>query len=321
MGDTPVCSCLPNYVGRSPNCRPECTLNSECPANLACIHEKCIDPCPGACGLYAQCSVTNHRPICTCNVGYTGDPFSNCVELRSKAYNSNSGLMNIEHNLNIIFSVISVDPIQEDLNPCQPSPCGANAVCRERNNAGSCSCLPQYFGDPYSGCRPECVTNSDCDRRKACANNKCKDPCPGVCGINAECTVHNHAPICACSNGYTGDASRSCHLIEIITTPAPQNPCNPSPCGANSVCREQNGHAICTCQPEFIGSPPNCKPECVVSSECSSEEACVSQRCSDPCPGICGHNAKCRVLNHSPICSCNVGYSGDPFIQCTRPST
>lgn len=84
VGDTPVCSCLPNYIGRSPNCRPECTINSECPANLACINERCVDPCPGACGLFAQCAVTNHRPICTCPLGYTGDPFSNCVEIRSK---------------------------------------------------------------------------------------------------------------------------------------------------------------------------------------------------------------------------------------------
>lgn len=82
VGDTPVCSCLPNYVGRSPNCRPECTINSECPANLACINEKCGDPCPGSCGLYAQCTVTNHRPICICPIGYTGDPFSTCNEIR-----------------------------------------------------------------------------------------------------------------------------------------------------------------------------------------------------------------------------------------------
>lgn len=84
IGETAVCSCLPNYSGRAPNCRPECTINSECPANLACINEKCGDPCPGACGLFAQCSVTNHRPICTCPLGYSGDPFSNCVEIRSK---------------------------------------------------------------------------------------------------------------------------------------------------------------------------------------------------------------------------------------------
>lgn len=70
-------------------------------------------------------------------------------------------------------------------SPCANSPCGANAVCRERNGVGSCACLPEYFGDPYTGCRPECVQNSECDQTRACVNNKCVDPCPGVCPPNA----------------------------------------------------------------------------------------------------------------------------------------
>lgn len=111
--------------------------------------------------------------------------------------------------------IILAPPEEEKREPCNPSPCGANAECKERNGAGSCSCLPEYFGDPYTGCRPECVQNSDCDRSKACVNNKCKDPCPGVCGINAECRVQNHSPVCLCLIGYEGDPSRSCQLIEI----------------------------------------------------------------------------------------------------------
>lgn len=110
-----------------------------------------------------------------------------------------------------------VPPVEENesLNPCEPSPCGANAICKERNGVGSCLCLPEYFGDPYTGCRPECVQNSQCDQSKACINNKCKDPCPGVCGINAVCTVRNHAPNCFCDNGYTGNPSVSCNRLEI----------------------------------------------------------------------------------------------------------
>lgn len=102
----------------------------------------------------------------------------------------------------------------EIITPCEPSPCGANAVCKELNNAGSCTCLPDYFGDPYFECRPECVLNNDCPRIKACVNNKCKNPCPGVCGLNAECTVHNHAPSCACLPGYTGNPFLSCHFTQ-----------------------------------------------------------------------------------------------------------
>lgn len=97
-------------------------------------------------------------------------------------------------------------------NPCNPSPCGANALCKERNGVGSCACLPEYFGDPYTGCRPECVSNSDCDRNKACSNNKCKDPCPGTCGINAECRTVNHSPTCTCLSGYTGNPLVRCEI-------------------------------------------------------------------------------------------------------------
>ncbi len=193
VGTQAACSCLPNYIGRSPNCRPECTINAECPSNLACINEKCRDPCPGSCGVQTTCVVVNHSPVCQCQVGFTGDPFAGCSQIPPR-------------------------PTQpEIINPCNPSPCGANAVCKERNNAGSCTCLPEYFGDPYSGCRPECVINTDCSRDKACINNKCKNPCPGTCGLNAECRVANHAPSCSCLVGYTGNPAVACHLPQPST--------------------------------------------------------------------------------------------------------
>lgn len=84
VGHTSACSCLPNYIGRPPQCRPECTINSECPANLACINERCRDPCIGSCGISAVCNVVNHSPICTCQYLYTGDPFSGCHPVPSK---------------------------------------------------------------------------------------------------------------------------------------------------------------------------------------------------------------------------------------------
>lgn len=78
VGNTPACSCLPNYIGRAPNCRPECTINAECPGNLACQNERCKDPCPGSCGPSATCVVIKHAPVCECITGFTGDPFSGC---------------------------------------------------------------------------------------------------------------------------------------------------------------------------------------------------------------------------------------------------
>lgn len=95
------------------------------------------------------------------------------------------------------------------------------------------------------------------------------------------------------------------------------NPCNPSPCGSNSQCRDVNGQAVCSCVPGYLGSPPTCRPECITSSECSLNLACVNQKCIDPCPGTCGINSVCQVVNHNPICSCKPGFSGDPFTICS----
>lgn len=49
--------------------------------------------------------------------------------------------------------------------------------------------------------------------------------------------------------------------------------------------------------------------------------ACMNKKCRDPCPGSCGANTECRVVNHTPNCVCLAGYEGDPFTQCVMKST
>ena len=193
-------------------------------------------------------------------------------------------------------------------------------------------------------CRPECVLNSECPQDRACINQKCVDPCPASCGTFATCVVRNHSPICACRQSYTGDPFTRCFpiprkiyrnissnirkieydshfaiaLLEATPSTALEvtQPCLPSPCGPNSECRVVNGGPSCQCRPSYIGSPPNCRPECTVNSDCSPSQACMRAKCGDPCPGSCGSNAQCTVLNHVPICSCFEGYTGDPFSNC-----
>lgn len=82
--DSPSCSCMSEYIGTPPNCRPECISNSECPSQQACINRKCRDPCPGSCFALADCHVVNHVPTCSCRAGYTGDPFVQCTIKESK---------------------------------------------------------------------------------------------------------------------------------------------------------------------------------------------------------------------------------------------
>lgn len=100
------------------------------------------------------------------------------------------------------------------------------------------------------------------------------------------------------------------------TKPEIINVCKPSPCGPNALCQVINDSPSCTCLSGFINSPPNCRPECVSNSECLTHHACINQKCKDPCPGSCGENADCRVVSHTPMCVCSIGYTGDPFTQC-----
>lgn len=171
--------------------------------------------------------------------------------------------------------------------PCNPSPCGPNSQCRAVNNQPVCTCLPEYIGSP-PGCRPECVTSSECPLNRACMNNKCVNPCPQPCGSNTNCIVLNHSPICSCKQGFTGDPFSRCFPVpQLAPGPVVQNPCVPSPCGPYAECRDIGGVPSCSCLKSYIGSPPNCRPECIINSDCASNQACINERCRDPCPGSC----------------------------------
>ena len=96
---------------------------------------------------------------------------------------------------------------------CYPNPCGPNGLCRP-SSGGSfvCSCTSGYFGTP---CRPECTVNTDCPMDRSCLNQKCVDPCPGVCGINAICSVMAHSPKCSCKERFTGNPYSRCYGMDI----------------------------------------------------------------------------------------------------------
>ena len=111
LNGRPTCSCLPEYLGAPPNCRPECTIHSDCASHLACVGQKCVDPCPGSCGQNADCRVYNHNPVCSCRRGYTGDAYAlctpiprKCVAFRLHSAQRSDGVLVINYKACIIYN-------------------------------------------------------------------------------------------------------------------------------------------------------------------------------------------------------------------------
>lgn len=209
---------------------------------------------------------------------------------------------------------------KDDDNPCLNSPCGQNAQCNFTENAITCKCLRDFIGYPPN-CRlaPKCESNSECASHLTCIDQRCKDLCAsGFCGKNTECRVVGHNPMCKCLNGFDGDPFVRCSM-KMTTEDAPTDPCNPNPCGVNTICREQSGIVSCLCLAGFFGDPyERCSKECALDKDCSSHQACIRNRCQDPCPGACGRNAECQIMNHSPTCVCKANFSGDPYFGCKK---
>ena len=173
------CRCPPGHKG-SPyvECKPyECLTDPECPTTLACRNEKCVDPCD--CAANADCEARNHRGICTCRPGYTGDPyFEGCRP--SKKF-----LRVIENSFLNISSFYSVpEPVIEEQDCKVDVDCPALEICYTLGG-----------------------------------RNRCVDPCSTIspCVANAFCKVYSTTPTrtmtCVCFEGYTGNGVVSCDKI------------------------------------------------------------------------------------------------------------
>ena len=131
------------------------------------------------------------------------------LQVRHILYSTQNKTLN-DFFLNLyLFLILATTP--RPIDPCRPSPCGVNAECSDRGGAASCTCLPGLQGNPYVECKPECSINPDCPTTLACVRNKCVDPCPGVCGVGATCSVLSHRPNCRCNPGLIGDPFAACY--------------------------------------------------------------------------------------------------------------
>ncbi|CAB4059878.1 unnamed protein product [Lepeophtheirus salmonis] len=342
----PECTCPDGFIGSPttdcrPPKRPECTTDPECPDHLACVNQKCQNPCSrSTCGINAQCRVQRHRAICSCLDGYIGDPYSVCEEPGCK---SDFECPNTQSCIN-----------RECQNPCLLKQCGQNADCSPKNHRAMCSCIKGHKGDPYSFCRPyECLSDPECPDHLKCENEKCVDPCE--CARNADCDARNHRGICTCIPDFTGDPygiacepipepvieeveckeDRDCPSQNACINEECDNPCLMyKPCVQNAECKVYDTLPLrtmtCTCIEGFTGKgdercvkiQPVVDVGCRSNSECSPTLACRNGECLNPCieNDPCSNTAKCQVLNHNAKCICQIGYTGDPYSQCVKIS-
>jgi hypothetical protein len=121
-------------------------------------------------------------------------------------------------------------------------------------------------------------------------------------------------------------------------------------CGEGSICRVLMGRPICGCPEGHTGDPAvkcyiekNTKYDpnaCQRHTDCSLSMVCLKAQCTDPCllknreetpnissfhysldsvgnnGSICGVNAVCTVVEHTPLCSCEQNYFGNPYVGC-----
>lgn len=120
-------------------------------------------------------------------------------------------------------------------------------------------------------------------------NNK---GCESMCGYKSICRMINKQAVCGCPMGHTGDPSVRCEPLEN------------DPTSANS---SNNG--------------------CQRHTDCDAKDICLKSVCVDPCADkfqlshngqVCGKMAKCLVVEHTPLCGCLDGFSGNPYLECTK---
>ena len=169
------CECLPGYRGNPyDRCRQyECLTDPECPTTKACRNEKCVDPCD--CAENAHCTPRNHRGICACDSGYTGDPYG----VRCNPSKKNVLLASYIFCMSNILSVP-----EPDLGCSEDAECPSRQACIIKNGRGECV-------NPCLEFRP-CATDAKCE-------------------VKNELPLR--VMTCTCNPGFTGKGDERCDKI------------------------------------------------------------------------------------------------------------
>lgn len=339
----PVCRCPNGWIGNPYiRCRlepqPECLIDTDCGATLACLDGTCKDPCEvlEPCRRPAECHVVPSAPVrtmyCECPNGYISSGEGTCKAVPAIVTTTDGCVSDTD----CPTDKACVRGYCRD--PCN---CALNAECRVRDHRPVCSCKQGFEGNPELHCvRSGCRSDQDCSGKHRCSDRRCVPVCP-ACGIGADCYAIDHRPICECPAGLSGDPQNSCILVGCRSDsdcPSERacvndkcvDPCaNNGPCSSGEECEVRYHKAQCLCAPGFRQiSDGICQRErdesCIVDGDCASRLACIGGDCINPCnvTAPCGVNTMCTVLDTLPvrtmICECLPGYQGNAAVQCDK---
>lgn len=250
--------CIGDQLCINKLCQPTCRSNSSCPDFQFCQNSICVQEV-------------------RCRSDYDCDETSRCAQNafgQAECQNACDGLIL----------------------------CGRNAECHSQNHEAVCTCKKGYQGNPLDekiGCQPiECHTDNDCSNDKMCDGYTCKVAClvSNPCGENAICSAERHKQVCYCQPGYTGDALKSCKLIDF---------CADHPCGPGAKCDNSHGSYKCHCPLGTVGDPYNdgCRApgECDKNSDCPPQAECINFNDVPKCRGKSKFKYQFLIISNSSL--------------------
>ncbi|ROT61486.1 hypothetical protein C7M84_020738 [Penaeus vannamei] len=182
-----------------------CENNDDCDVDNSCLNKLCYDACTlGICGDDAECETVDHRPVCLCPYGTSGDPQVGCKAMVAE--------MPVTISPIVEQSQVSDVPIHAIPGPSSTpqSPIAELPTTRPPEPP-----MPLPPAIPTPPPNPVgCESTDDCPYDNSCINRLCLDVChPGLCGDSADCQTIGHRPLCVCPPGTTGNPTESCKAV------------------------------------------------------------------------------------------------------------
>ena len=180
-----------------------CQNNDDCDVSNSCINKLCYESCSlGICGKEANCVTVEHRPVCLCPHGTTGDPQVKCYSVITEKNPSRPAFAEQP-------KITQNEIIPSQFTTERPEPLAEFTTVKLTTKYKEHIIIP--VAPPIT---IGCVVSGKCPTDQSCVNKLCINVChTSLCGLNAECVTQNHRPTCECPPGMTGNPTIQCSAI------------------------------------------------------------------------------------------------------------